>query len=113
MPTSPFSPSFPRSRTVFVCSMLLGLLTISGCRNSCQELCEEMAAFSAEECNKEFPDEQLDECINAYDKDNVDEEQEEVCASITPTLREEWTCDEVADYFDKGGSEPTDDATTE
>lgn len=75
----------------------------TGCRNDCQRLCQEMADFAEEDCGKEFPKEQVKECMAAYPNAEVDEDQEAVCADITPTLREEWTCEEINEYFDAGG----------
>ena len=67
-----------------------------GCRNNCQNL-PEMAAFAEEEC-KDLPEERSPALVQ-YDSEKIDEKQDEVCEEILPTLREEWTCDEIDDYF--------------
>ncbi|HCH62990.1 MAG: hypothetical protein CL927_10160 [Deltaproteobacteria bacterium] len=91
---------------------MIVILSISGCRNNCQELCEEMAAFAEEECNNTFPEQQVDQCLADYDKEKIDEKQDAVCEDTLPTLREEWTCEEIEDYFAGGGGGAADDANT-
>jgi hypothetical protein len=93
--------SFSRSAAVVV-GMALAF-GVSGCRNSCQDLCQEMADFAVEECNKEFPKEQIKACMETYHNKEIDDDQKQVCEDITPTLREEWTCDDVNDYFSGSG----------
>ena len=84
--------------------IVLGMaLGISGCRNSCQQLCQEMADFADEECAQEFPKEEVKACMNAFHNREITDEDKEVCDDITPTLREEWTCDDISDYFDNSG----------
>lgn len=100
------------TRAALFSSMFI-VLGISGCRNNCQELCQEMAAFAEEECKKTFPEEQVDQCMVQYDKEKIDEKQDEVCEEILPTLREEWTCDEIDDYFAGGGNASDQSGTTE
>lgn len=77
------------------------LLGLTGCRNNCQTLCQEMADFAEEDCGNTFDADQVRSCMDAY-KD-VDDDQDTVCEEITPTLREEWTCDDIAEYFDASG----------
>ena len=78
-------------------------LGLAGCRNSCQDLCQEMADFAEEECGKEFPKDQVKECMETYHNREIDEGDEAVCEDILPTLREEWTCEEIKPYFEGGG----------
>lgn len=87
------------------CIVAAGLLLVaSGCRNDCQQLCQEMADFAEEDCGKEFPKEEVNACMDAYHKRELEEGDEEVCADITPTLREEWTCDDINAYFTEATS---------
>jgi len=105
MPARLLSSPSPASRNAILFPALAVILGISGCRNDCQALCQEMADFSEEECNKEFPKEQVDACMETYHSREIEEEQEQICEDITPTLREEWTCDDVNDYFTGGGGD--------
>ena len=108
MPARLISCPRPASRSAIVVPLLAVIVGISGCRNSCQALCQEMADFAQDECKKEFPKEQVDACMESYHSREIDAQQEETCEDITPTLREEWTCDDVNDYFTgNGGGSPT------
>lgn len=81
-------------------ALLTGALS-AGCKNDCQQLCHAMADYAAEDCGKEWSKEQLKSCMDdqkAAVEDN--EEREQVCADITDSLREEWTCEDIAAYFD-------------
>jgi len=96
---SQFSPRTP-GLLVAVVGLALG---VTGCRNSCQQLCQEMADFAEEECNQEFPKDQIKTCMDTYHNREIEDDTKQVCEDITPTLREEWTCDDVSEYFTGGG----------
>jgi hypothetical protein len=103
MPARLLSSPISASRHALLFPVVAVIMGISGCRNSCQALCQEMADFAQDECNKEFPKEQVDACMETYHSREIDDDQEETCEDITPTLREEWTCEEVNDYFTGNG----------
>ena len=105
MPARLLSFPTPASRNAILVPVLAVIMGISGCRNNCQELCQEMADFAEEECDNAFPKDQVKDCMETYHSREIDEEQEETCADITPTLREEWTCDDVNDYFTGNGDD--------
>jgi hypothetical protein len=77
------------------------LAALSGCKNDCQQLCHEMADYAADECGKEWSKDQLKSCMDD-EKEAVkaNAAREDVCADIAPTLREEWSCDDIDAYFD-------------
>lgn len=112
MPARLYTTCSPLPRHAALTSSLIVILSISGCRNHCQELCQEMADYAQEECNNTFPEQQVDQCLADYDKEKVDEKQDETCEDILPTLREEWTCDEINDYFSGGGGGGGGEGTT-
>jgi len=81
---------------------LFALLFTSGCRNNCQQLCQEMADYASEDCGEEFSKEQVKSCMETYHNREIDDALDEVCEDISPTLRDEWTCEDVKDYFTSG-----------
>ena len=84
---------------------LMMLLATTGCRNNCQQLCQEMADFASEDCGQEFSKDDVKACMDAYHSREIDDQTDEVCEDISPSLREEWTCDDIAAYFDGGGAD--------
>lgn len=84
----------------FVAGLAL-VAALSGCKNDCQQLCHEMADYAAEDCGKEWSKDQLSTCMDDQKAAvEANPSREQVCADITPTLREEWSCDDIATYFD-------------
>ena len=80
---------------------MLLLLLATGClRNACQRLCNDMQDY-AKTCGYEFSPEELDDCYKEQRRGNLPEnETVGDCKDAAPTLEEEWTCEEFADYFD-------------
>lgn len=77
------------------------IAALSGCKNDCQQLCHEMADYASEDCGKEWSKDQLKSCMDDQkDAVKANESIEQVCADILPTLREEWSCDDIDAYFD-------------
>ncbi|MEC7946980.1 MAG: hypothetical protein VX265_05385 [Myxococcota bacterium] len=77
---------------------LIAAVLLLGCKNDCQKLCDEMADY-AEECGLPVDREDIKECRAAQSNGNVEKEGREACESARPGLREEWTCDDLEDYF--------------
>jgi len=73
------------------------IFSLFACRNDCQDLCYDLSDF-AEECGYEFTNEMMDECIDNQGDKNRDEKNN--CDEAKPLLEEEWTCEDVAIYFD-------------
>ena len=67
------------------------------CRNDCQDLCYDLSDF-AEECGYEFTNEMMDECIENQGDKTRDEKNN--CDEAKPVLEEEWTCEDIAVYFE-------------
>jgi hypothetical protein len=78
---------------------LLVLFSI-GCKNECQQLCHEMADFAEEECGKTWEKDQLKACVDDFKTSELEDADIEYCAEVSPYLREEWTCEEIGEYFD-------------
>lgn len=93
---------------------LLGLVVgLSACKNECQLLCEDMADFAEESCSQEWDKDQVKSCKDTYKSSNLADGDAEICEEVRPFLQEEWTCDEIGEYFDAaagagGGADGTD-----
>lgn len=75
------------------------LLAASGCHNACQQICPRMAAY-AEDCGFSVPAEQVSECMAAQ-AGAASRNDRAVCRSAGDrgTLRDEWTCEDLEDYW--------------
>lgn len=82
--------------------LALGLFA-TGCANECQQLCDELADYAEEECTLEWTSEQIKDCKSGQANRNLADPKtaREVCGDALPTVRDEWTCDDLEDYFDK------------
>ena len=80
---------------------MLVLLLATGClHNACQELCKDMQK-KAESCGYDFSPQDLDDCYKEQRRGNLPEDQTMGdCKDAAPQLEDQWTCDDVADYFD-------------
>lgn len=78
--------------------LLLALPLLGGCRNACQQLCADMADYALNECGLDFSDD-LKTCIQDHSGKNTDREAVQACADAAPYLEEEWTCDDLKEYF--------------
>lgn len=79
--------------------LLPGLLALGlvGCNTPCQKLCITMADY-ADECGLVLPADALDTCL---DEQSSDQDQG-ACRRVgdPDTLRTEWTCEDVAVFFE-------------
>ncbi|MCB9792646.1 MAG: hypothetical protein H6741_07935 [Alphaproteobacteria bacterium] len=78
-------------------SSLLALLV--ACHNPCQDLCKEIASY-AEDCGITVPDDAVSTCIDDNSRDQFEREELRICRQNAEYLQDEWTCDDVALYFD-------------
>jgi hypothetical protein len=91
--------------------MFLLLASLVGCKNACQELCVEIAAY-ADECDLDgWPELQVEACEEKFAKSD-DEELLQTCEDEIENLRNEWECEDLEAYFIVEDSEgvPTGDA---
>ena len=79
------------------------LAALAGCKNDCQKLCQELAAYAEEECGLTWSDEEIKQCMADHKRSETTEQERLICESNIDGLREEWTCDDLEDYFDKDG----------
>ncbi len=79
----------------------LSLLTLLlGCRNECQQICTDMAKYAEDDCGETVDKEQINTCMADYRRRNLSAEQLDACAEYGDRIEEEWTCDDLAEYFD-------------
>lgn len=70
----------------------------TGCSNPCQAICHDMADY-AEQCGFTVVDGELDACMDSFSNANLPDGQKDVCREHGGNLEEEWTCQDVGDYF--------------
>ena len=75
------------------------LVFLVGCRNDCQQLCNTMADF-AKECGETVDKKQINTCMTDNRKRNLTADQLDACDEYGDSVDEEWTCDDVEEYFD-------------
>lgn len=83
--------------------LLVPLFLLAGCRNSCQQLCVDMADYALESCNLQFSQGEIDSCISDHAGSEIDKDAIDACSIAAPNLEEEWDCEDLRDYF-KGSS---------
>ena len=89
--------------------ILVSVLSMASCRNSCQQLCVEMRDYALDECGLQFTDDEMNTCLDEQKSKNVDRETRESCAVGIETLEDDWDCDDLRDYFKSGGADDADD----
>ena len=83
--------------------VLLIPLFLMGCRNDCQQLCLEISDLAAE-CGYEWTDKEERTCLADYRNTNTDRTYRESCSENIDFVREEWSCADMAAYFEDGSS---------
>lgn len=78
-----------------------------GCDNSCQQICDRMAAY-AEDCGVTVSKEEISACKDRQAGDASSEDRS-ACREYNSraAIEEEWTCDDVQAYWSGGASEDT------
>ena len=89
--------------------ILVSLPFTVACRNSCQQLCLEIRDYALDECGLEFTDDEVQTCLDEQKNKYVERETHESCDVGLQTLRDDWECEDLRDYFKSGGSSDADD----
>lgn len=99
--TAPSTESRLRVGTRLALTLGLGLLPLAGtaCRNPCQTLCVEIYDFAREECDLNFTEAELDQCIANHRGGELDQGEKGTCRDGTGNVADEWDCDELEVYF--------------
>jgi hypothetical protein len=87
--------------------MLLAML--GGCQNACQRICGRMASY-ARDCGYEVSAEEVRACRRAQAGEESREDRA-VCRDFgdLQAIREEWTCEDLEDYWARRVPEPMED----
>jgi hypothetical protein len=86
------------------------LLASVACKNACQEICPRMAAY-ARDCGYEVSADEVRACVQEQ-AGSASRDDRKVCRQFGDrgTLREEWTCEELSDYWTRVADLPADTA---
>jgi hypothetical protein len=79
--------------------LIAGISLVAGCENSCQNLCVQMADYSAD-CGRVVSDSELQTCINEQSSAASDELQACRDFGLPDVVRRQWTCDDLNLYRD-------------
>ncbi len=82
--------------------MLVSILVLAGCRNPCADLCKTFQDY-AETCGYEWTKDDLKACYDDNAKDGLSETELQTCDEYGDRLEDEWTCEDLAPYFDGSG----------
>jgi hypothetical protein len=82
---------------------LAALLGLSGCQNSCQQLCSTMKDY-AEECGLTVSDDEYDTCVSGYGEATDDQLATCDAHNDADSLREWWSCDDLKDMYQDGSN---------
>ncbi len=89
--------------------ILIGSALASGCNNACQALCGEMYDYALE-CGFDVSKDELKSCRQDQANANTPRTERQLCRDHFDDMRAEWTCDDLADYWDgQGGQQQGDD----
>ncbi len=79
--------------------IIAAALMLTGCQNECQQVCLTMADYAETDCEKTFPEAQVDACLEKFS--TATEKELETCATYGDRVSEEWSCADIGEYFDK------------
>jgi hypothetical protein len=93
--------------------LLLGSTLAVGCNNACQALCGEMYDYALE-CGLPVTKDELKTCRQRQANANTPRSERAQCRANFDDLRVEWTCEDLADYWDgEGNLHETQDTATD
>jgi hypothetical protein len=75
------------------------LLSLAACRNSCQATCQRMARYAERDCGLVVPAGEVAACMEAFAQPSGEERRTCRQDGDLGTIRELWSCDDMADYF--------------
>lgn len=80
---------------------------IAGCDNSCQQICDRMAAYAENECGLTVTKEDVDLCKDEQ-AGKASRDDRAICREFNgrQTIEEEWDCEELSAYWPGDGSAP-------
>lgn len=81
----------------FAAALLLTAFA-TGCRNSCQQLCEELEDYAGE-CGYTVPEDATKTCIQDHARGDTTREERQVCTENGDSLRDEWSCEDAGRFM--------------
>ena len=87
------------------------LLGASACRNSCQQVCASMRTVAEDDCGYVVSGDDFKACVQGQRGGELEDGDRAACRDFgsEDAIREEWSCEELADYFTGGSPAPSDD----
>ncbi len=82
-----------------IAALFLGSAFGSGCNNACQALCGEMYDYALE-CGYDVTKDELKACRQAQSNNQTPRSERALCRDHYDDMRAEWSCDDLADYWD-------------
>ncbi len=84
---------------------VIALVALTACRrNSCQQLCRDLASYAEDACGLTVPDGQLQTCIEEHGRQALEEDEKEFCQLASETeFEDEWSCEEAEAFLGLGG----------
>jgi hypothetical protein len=92
-------------QAVTIALLLLGSTVSTGCHNACQALCKEMYNYALE-CGYDVTKEELKACYDSQSASETPRSERQLCRDYYADLRDEWACEDLADYWDGEGGQP-------
>jgi hypothetical protein len=91
--------------------LVFGSTLATGCNNACQALCREMYDYALE-CGYSVSKDELKTCRQSQTNSETPRTERQLCRANFDDLRAEWSCDDLADYWDGqgGDTQPADTA---
>jgi len=86
-------------------ALLLAIVVLTGCGNPCQDICVEMSRY-ADDCGLTVDRDALLTCRDAQAEPTEDELGACQEWSDPDTIREWWSCEDLAENYENGGSLP-------
>jgi hypothetical protein len=79
-------------------TIIFAIALLTGCQNTCQQLCLDMADYAESDCDQTFKDTEMDSCLEKYSE--ASEKELDTCATYGDKISEEWSCSDIGAYFD-------------
>ena len=92
-------------RPLVLMSLAATLMLAGGCKNSCQKICTTMRNVAEDECGITVDKDDYKACIKGQ-AGKESRGDRKVCREFgdEETILQEWSCDDIVDYFEGGGS---------
>ena len=84
----------------------VALVALTACRNSCQDICRDLARYAENDCGLTVPDGQMETCVDEHSRKALEEGERDACQTANETeFTDEWTCDEASAFLGLNGGQ--------